>query len=189
MVRVLRYGLKESRSIGRISSDYVKNVIDMTTIIDREHKRLVGYYHKLCNDMGMSVDDRKAMLFNAYGVESSVDLDNHQLTDLVHSLEKKVHPAAATQDMLRKRVIAAIGGWLRSEGRVSAEYGIGYIKQIACRATGYDEFNKIPNERLRNLYNTFRNKQRDKRAVEKVVDDELLRTVEQYKRLGMIAEA
>jgi len=39
------------------------------------------------------------------------------------------------------------------------------IKGIACRASGYDDFNKIPKERLRNLYYAFNNKVKDAKRV------------------------
>ena len=68
-------------------------------------------------------------------------------------------------DKLRKQAMASIGGYLRKTG---TESNAGIIKAIAMRATGYDNFNKIPAERLRNLYNAFRNKQKDIDAVEAV---------------------
>ena len=70
-----------------------------------------------------------------------------------------------TMDKLRKQVMAAIGGYLR---KINRDGNAEIIKGIACRATGYTTFNKIPAERLRNLYNTFRNKQKDIDAVERI---------------------
>ena len=61
--------------------------------------------------------------------------------------------------------MAAIGGYLR---RIDREGNAEIIKGIACRSTGYRSFNKIPAERLRNLYNTFRNKQKDMDAAERI---------------------
>ena len=85
--------------------------------------------------------------------------------DLCHTLELQLNKGAKEADRLRKRVIASIGGWLRLTGK---QHTIDTIKSIACRATGYSDFNKIPNERLRNLYNTFRNKQKDMDAAERI---------------------
>lgn len=138
----------------------------MTTYMDKQQKSLLGYYHKLCHDLGMSEDDRRAMLYQNYQVESSADLDNHQLTDLVHTLEGMARPEVKQRDQLRKRAIAAIGGYLTLVGRAKADKAenMRYIKSIACRSTGYEDFNKIPNERLRNLYYAFHNKQKDERA-------------------------
>ena len=42
------------------------------------------------------------------------------------------------------------------------------IKGIACRATGYDDFNKIPRERLRNVIALFNNKVKDGERVDKI---------------------
>ena len=68
-------------------------------------------------------------------------------------------------DKLRKAAMASIGGYLR---KINRESNAGIIKGIACRSTGYDNFNKIPAERLRNLYHAFRNKQKDIDAVNTV---------------------
>jgi hypothetical protein len=38
------------------------------------------------------------------------------------------------------------------------------------RASGYNDFNKIPRERLRNLIATFNNKVKDARAVDALTD-------------------
>ena len=135
----------------------------MTTYTDKNQKVLIRQYHSLCHSLGMNDEQRKAMLWDNYQVESSVDLDNHQLTDLVHTLEKRLRPEANERDTLRKRAIAAIGGYLRLVGKTKSEQAenMRYIKSVACRSTGYEDFNKIPNERLRNLYYTFLNKQKD----------------------------
>ena len=68
-------------------------------------------------------------------------------------------------DKLRKRVMAAVGGYLTKSGRKS---NASIIKAIACRATGHDDFNKIPRERLRNLIALFNNKVKDSEAVDKL---------------------
>lgn len=56
-------------------------------------------------------------------------------------------------DQWRKRVIAAVGEYLR---RVKGSNNPDEIKGIACRATHYEDFNLIPVSRLRSLYNAFR---------------------------------
>jgi len=104
-------------------------------------------------------------LIEGYGVESSKDIDNHDLMNLCHTLELQLNKGAKEADALRKRVIAAIGGWLRLTGK---SHNIDTIKSIACRASGYSDFNKIPTERLRNLYNCFLKKQKDMDAVERI---------------------
>jgi hypothetical protein len=60
-------------------------------------------------------------------------------------------------DTLRKRVIAAIGAWLRERGKTE---NIGIIKAIACRAAKANDFNAIPAGKLRALYEEWRNKRK-----------------------------
>lgn len=138
----------------------------MTTIMDKQQKWLLRQFHTLCSRLGMKEHEKRALI-EGYGVESSKDIYNHDLMDLCHTLELRLKKGASETDTLRKRAIAAIGGWLRLTGNTE---NIEVIKGIACRATGYDNFNKIPTERLRNVYNTFLNKQRDHRAVQSVAD-------------------
>ncbi len=106
--------------------------------------------------------DMKLALLAGYGVESSKDLTNEELTAICDHLNGILNPEDAKLDKMRKRVIAAIGGWLRETGQ---KQNISIIKGIAMRASGYADFNKIPRERLRNLIATFNNKVKDARAV------------------------
>ena len=131
--------------------------------MDAIHRDLLKKYHTLCTVLGMTDADKEATLA-AYGVDSSRDLDTHDLVDLCAKLSDEANKKAGTDDMdkLRKRVMAAIGGWLKSEGKFSSAT---IIKAIACRATGHSEFNKIPRERLRNLIGAFNNKVKDAEAV------------------------
>ena len=59
----------------------------------------------------------------------------------------------------------------RVDRRAGKQHNIDTIKGIACRASGYSDFNKIPTERLRNLYNCFLKKQRDEKAVQSIADE------------------
>ena len=135
--------------------------------MDKQQKWLLRQFHTLCSRLGMKEHEKRALI-ESYGVESSKDIDNHDLMDLCHTLELRLNKGASEADHLRKRTIAAIGGWLRLTGK---EENIEVIKGIACRATGYENFNKIPTERLRNVYNTFLNKQRDHRQAQAVADE------------------
>lgn len=131
--------------------------------MDAIHRDLLKKYHTLCTVLGMTDADKEATLA-AYGVDSSRDLDTHDLIDLCAKLSGEANKKAGTDDMdrLRKRVMAAIGSWLKSEGKFANS---DIIKGIACRATGHSEFNKIPRERLRNLIGAFNNKVKDAEAV------------------------
>ena len=136
--------------------------------MDQIHKGLLKKYHTLCTVLGLDKEAKRAIL-TSWGVESSRDLSQHQLIDICAKLSEQVDEKQGTAklDKLRKQVIAAIGGWLRETGQ---EENVAKIKGIAERASGYDEFNKIPRERLRNLIATFNNKVKDARAVDALTD-------------------
>ena len=116
----------------------------------------------LCSRLRLSAEE-KAAIIEGYGVESSADINNDDLMNICRALEKRLDSNAVKLDRLRKQVIAAIGGWLRMQGNIAD------IKAIACRATKSDNFNRIPPERLRNVYNAFLNKQKDSRMIDELV--------------------
>lgn len=136
--------------------------------MDQIHRNLLKKFHTLCTVLGLD-DEAKRAILASWGVESSRDLDQHQLIDICAKLSEQVNEkdGTASLDKLRKRVIAAIGGWLRETRQQS---NISIIKGIAMRASGYNDFNKIPRERLRNLIATFNNKVKDARAVDALTD-------------------
>ena len=127
-----------------------------------EQKQALRRFHALCGALGMSAEDKRALICGA-GAESSTDLPVWKLQAICERLQGQVNPQAAKMDAMRKRVMASIGGWLKVAGIVS---NAAIIKAIACRSTGYDDFNKIPAGRLNNIYNNFRNKQIDRLAAE-----------------------
>ena len=134
----------------------------MRKTMDDLHRKVLRKFHTLCGMAGMTADEKLALV-GSYGVESSADIDTHDLIDICHALDRQIN---GDIDRLRKRVIASIGAYLRMAGR---EEGIELIKGIACNATGYASFNRIPKERLCNLYNAFRNKAKDMEGVERAV--------------------
>lgn len=140
--------------------------------MDQIHRGLLKKFHTLCSVLGMT-DDQKKDILSSWGVESSRDLDQHQLIDICAKLSEQVNhkDGSASLDKLRKQVIAAIGSWLRETYQ---SQGISKIKGIACRATGYGDFNKIPRERLRNLIATFNNKTKDIKSVDALTSTMLI---------------
>jgi GH18 family chitinase len=62
-----------------------------------------------------------------------------------------------SEDVWRKRVMASIGGWLRSCG---TQHTVETIKAIACRAAQRKAFNDITLSELRAIYAEFNNKQK-----------------------------
>ena len=136
--------------------------------MDQIHRGLLKKFHTLCMVLGLDNEAKRAMLAS-WGVESSRDLSQHQLIDICAKLSEQVDHTQGTArlDKLRKQLIASIGRWLRETGQAE---GLSKIKGIAMRASGYDDFNKIPRERLRNLIATFNNKVKDARAVDALTD-------------------
>ena len=134
--------------------------------MDDIHKKILKKFHTLCSVCGMTKDEKMALV-SSYGVESSADIDTHDLIDLCAKLQEQANPDL---NRLRKRAIAAIGGYLRATGQ---QESLPLIQGIACRATGYAKFNQIPAERLRNLYSCFSNKQKDIKAVEQITNEML----------------
>lgn len=77
---------------------------------------------------------------------------------MMGAMEAHIHSGGAEvarMNKYRKRVIAAIGAWLRSRCK---KENIATIKAIACRAAKADKFNDIPASKLRALYEEWKNK-------------------------------
>lgn len=141
----------------------------METTVDKQKRSLVKRFHTLLGKCGIG-NEEKAMMLAQYGVESSRELNVQELLEICTTLDRLANPQLAENDKWRKRVIAAIGGWLKA---MSKDGGIDMIKGIACRAAGVANFNRIPTERLRSLYYAFQKKQKDLAFAEQLTADEL----------------
>ncbi len=141
----------------------------MQTIMDKQEKYLRRRFHILLGQAGIDVEG-KLDLLSGYGAESSLELNAHELLELCDTIEKLTRPDAAEMDRLRKRLIAAIGAWLRAMRR---EENINNIKAIACRAGHAKSFNRITKDRLNSLYYAFRNKTKDMKFVDELTSEEL----------------
>lgn len=137
----------------------------MATVTAQQQKWLLRKFHTLCSRLKMDTE-MKLTLISGYGVESSKDLTNEELLELCDKLNGILNPESEKIEKMRKRVIASIGGWLRMIGK--GDEGISYIKGVACQAAKVDNFNKIPLERLNNIYNMFLRKQKDAKSVNEV---------------------
>lgn len=140
--------------------------------MDSIHKGILKKFHTLCTVLGLSYEEKHAIV-ESYGVESSRDMDTHDLLDVCAKLSCQLGSQKNTLDHLRKRAMAAIGSYLHSVGK---ESNANLIKAIACRATGYAEFNKIPRERLLNLIATFNNKLKDLQGVNDAIASIMLQS-------------
>ncbi|GHV31554.1 hypothetical protein FACS1894177_06400 [Bacteroidia bacterium] len=147
----------------------------MQTLIDKEHTRLVKKFHILLGRYGIDNDTKMTLLLQ-YNATSSVYLTSAQLLELCDLIERANNPVMMELDKCRKRLIASIGGWLRSMSRIE---NMQIIKAIACRASGKKSFNDIPIEQLRSLYNAFNKKRKDLQMVENL-------TIEELKRLTLM---
>jgi len=137
--------------------------------MEREKKRLVKRFHTLLGKAGID-DDGKRTILSAYGVESSLDLDCHGLMEVCDRLTTLTTPGLAEADRWRKRVMAAIFSYCREMKR---EVTVDEVKAIACRAAGTKSFNRIPVDRLRSLYNAFKQRTKDLQTVDRITVDEL----------------
>ena len=135
----------------------------MAREIEKIETKLRRAFHAICGQLGMSEEERRQMLMSNYGVDTSTALDAHQLTDLVHSLEAHNN---TTYNTWRKRLIGIIGKVLKAQGK---EATMAYIKAVAVRAAGAKSFNSISLDRLRSLYNSFRNQLHDLENVPQTV--------------------
>lgn len=133
--------------------------------MDSIHKGLLKKFHTLCSVLGIDAEGKRTIIAS-YGVESSRDIDTHDLVDLCAKLSEQAGSDGDELSRMRRRAMASIGSYLKA---MSLESNVSVIKGIACRATGYKEFNKIPKERLRNLVYTFNNKVKDARNVDKML--------------------
>lgn len=141
----------------------------MKTITKRHHGYLLKQYHTLCSQLDLDVETKLSLL-QQYGCNSSKDMSATDLTDLCNKLHVQLNPELEKMDLWRKRVLGAIGGWLKL---VNKESTMPHIKAIACRATEYEHFNAIPKQRLINLYSAFTKKQKDFKVVEELTAHEL----------------
>lgn len=141
--------------------------------MEQIHRGLLKKFHTLCSALHLT-DVQKLAIIESYGVDSSRDIDTHDLVDICAHLSVQMGERASEMDKLRKRVMAAIGGYLKATGR---ESNATMIKSIACRATGHSDFNKIPRERLRNLIAAFNDKVKDADAVSRIADSLLIQTL------------
>jgi hypothetical protein len=142
----------------------------MQTTVDKQKNALIKRFHTLIGKAGIS-QENKAVILAQYGVESSRDLTVNELIEVCTSIDYHAHPALAKTDRWRKRLLAAIFGWLKKMGKTEAS--MEQVKAIATRAAGAESFNKIPNDRLRSLYYAFSKKSKDLDFVHEVTAAEI----------------
>lgn len=141
----------------------------MQTLMDKQKNFLLRKFHALLGKTKVG-SAGKAAILESCGVSSSRDLNVHELLDVCAALELQLHPRLAESDKLRKRLMAAIGGWLKA---MNKEQNAALIIAIACRAAKASDFNRIGDERLRSLCYAFNKKTKDLAFVDGITSAEL----------------
>lgn len=132
--------------------------------MDDLHRKVVKKWHTLARLCGMTQDEKMAVL-QSYGVESSSDMQTHDLIDVCASLQKRIddRTGASTKtsemDKLRKRCLRCLCDYIKIKKIKTADI-IKYAKQIACRAAKKEEFNRLTAAELRGIIGYF-NKERN----------------------------
>ena len=127
----------------------------------------------MCTAQGID-DDMRAELayqFSTCRTSHISELKSTEASELIGRLKRNQGRTDTALDVWRKRLMAAVGAYLRAFGYSESAAA---IKTIACRAAGMpnaDCFNQSPLERLRGLYNAFRNQVRDRDSVTDLTEE------------------
>jgi len=136
------------------------------TFTDTEKNRLIKKYHTLAGRAGMN-DEAKDALLSGYGVESSKDLEVNQLIEVCNTLNNMLNKDVDKLDKLRKRLIAAVGGYLTAMGKQS---NLQIILGTIRRASEGRELNELKEAQLTSLYGAFNKAQKDMKKVREMTE-------------------
>ena len=128
----------------------------MRTQIDISEKHLRTQLHAIKARLRMSDDEYRAMLHDTYKVESSTELNAHQLIDLIHTLQQHL-PQDSELEKARRRCAASIMAWFRATG-YHPENMTKAVRSTACRAAQSVRWEQIGIERLRAIGMAFSKK-------------------------------
>lgn len=135
-------------------------------ITDNQRKMIMS----MCTQQGIDDDLRSELAFQFSTCRTThiSELKSNEASELISKLKQTQSATNQTLDVWRKRLMGAIGGYLDAHHYTNnAET----IKAIACRAAQVDDFNKIPADRLRSLYNAFKNRERDAVTVDLITTE------------------
>ena len=146
----------------------------MKTIQLYTRNERIQQYHCICRNLGMSKEDKEALL-SGWGVHSSTELTDRGLNDVLEHLRDLQDNRDESTNVWRRRVIAAAAAYLEYIGKFSSgddrEWRIQYIKGTACRMGQYKSFNKIPIGRLRNIYYSLVKAKKDRAIIDEMVNE------------------
>ena len=130
----------------------------MTTQIDKTEKRLRTQLHAITARLRMSDEEYRTMLYDTYRVESCVDLNAHQLIDLIHTLQQHL-PQDTALEKARRRCAASIMAYFcaidyHPDNMTAA------VRATACRAAEVDNWFRIGKEKLTAVGAAFSKKAR-----------------------------
>lgn len=128
-------------------------------------KSLIKKLHVIKSQLGLS-DYQYGALLDSFGVESSKDMSIDDLLRAI-SLINGIEPG---EDPWRQRCKDAIRAYLSCINKNESD---AYIQGMACRASGYDDFYKIPTSRLRDISYEFRRKAKISANVTKLVKNDV----------------
>ena len=133
-------------------------------------KQLIKDFHVTMHRLGIDEIGKEGILAG-YGVESSTELNEAELTEICNRLHEELRkrgqetePPADPAEKERKRLKVAIGKLLAAQGKIKAD-GWGIVEWdtiigTACRAARVSRFADIPLSKCRGLIYEF-NKQRE----------------------------
>lgn len=127
-------------------------------------KRLIRQLHTVCSARGITSEERR-MMYCEYGAESSKDMDEREINELIQSITGRLQNPNNRTDLLRKRVLAVVFNYYKLR---NMEVSLEYVKATIVRASGYTYFNAIPDGILNNLYNAFLDKNRNRISVSEI---------------------
>ena len=138
------------------------------------HTRNYRRFYVLLNQMpgDVPVAELKEMWVSDFTNSRTTSVQEMTQTEfslMIGTMEQYITDVSSEQiklDKARKRVIAAIGAWLRSRNKTE---NIAVIKAIACRAAKVNDFNAIPIGKLRALYEEWCNKNKISLETEGVI--------------------
>ena len=146
---------------------------------DLENKRTLSQnakIHALFDYLNVKQEDRYFLVYNITGHRTihTSELSYTEAQELIRSLQNLTYEGVRLTnservesssnekiiydlDRKRKGLIRAIFAWFDLQGKV---VDMDYVKGVACRAAGVDDFNKISEGSLTRLYAEFCRKQR-----------------------------
>lgn len=114
----------------KVPQDTMINQLKINTMKKIAAKnQLIRLYHTIAGKLNMN-DDAKRTFLSAFDVSSSKDLTIDQLQEACRVLKQQLN---SDGDKWRKRVMAAVHGYLKLTGRSATN---DYVKAVAMRSAG-----------------------------------------------------